>query len=174
MSSNYRRFVLQRDEDETGVSGTGVVAEGVEFSNGVVALHWTSDFPTSVVFHHRGMESVEHVHGHSGKTKILWLDRGVRDDVTTSALTVVTTGVLGWGNRKSGCEAYGPGGRWEGRSEATTPGEVGDLLGDHLEREGATEGARLVVVALPRFCPVDPDLLAAQIRSMVEVEDEDA
>lgn len=70
----YRRFVLQRDTDVTGVSGTGVVAEGVEFSNGVVALHWTSEFPTSVVFHHRGMESVEHVHGHSGATKIVWLD----------------------------------------------------------------------------------------------------
>lgn len=71
----HRRFVLQRHEDRTGVSGTGVVAEGVEFSNGVVALHWTSEFPTSVVFHHRGMESVEMVHGHSGATEIVWLDR---------------------------------------------------------------------------------------------------
>lgn len=70
----FRRFVLERTEDVTGVSGTGTVAEGVLFSNGVVALHWTSAFPTSVVFHHRGMESVEHVHGHSGATRIVWLD----------------------------------------------------------------------------------------------------
>lgn len=70
----HRRFVLQRNEDITGVSGTGVVAEGVLFSNGVVALQWTSAFPTSVVFHQRGMESVEAIHGHGGATAIVWLD----------------------------------------------------------------------------------------------------
>lgn len=70
----FRRFVLKRDTDETGVSGTGVVAEGVLFSNGVVALQWTSEFPTSVVFHQRGIESVLAVHGHGGKTRLLWLD----------------------------------------------------------------------------------------------------
>lgn len=70
-----RTFVLVRDEDVTGVSGTGVVAEGVEFSDGVVALRWTSDWPTSVVFHERGMASVEAVHGHGGRTRIVWVDR---------------------------------------------------------------------------------------------------
>ena len=29
-----RAFVLRRHKDETGVSGTGIAAEGVEFSNG--------------------------------------------------------------------------------------------------------------------------------------------
>lgn len=72
--AGHRRFHLERVEDVSGVSGVGVVAEGVQFSNGVVALHWTSEFPTSVVFHHRGMESVEAVHGHGGKTKVVWLD----------------------------------------------------------------------------------------------------
>jgi L-fucose isomerase-like protein len=67
-----RPFTLHRDIDETGVSGTGVVAEGVEFSDGTVALRWTSAWPTSVVFHERGMESVEAVHGHGGKTRIVW------------------------------------------------------------------------------------------------------
>jgi hypothetical protein len=68
----HRRFVLQRHEDVSGVSGTGVVAEGVLFSNGVVALQWTSEFPTSVVFHQRGMESVVAIHGHNGATAIEW------------------------------------------------------------------------------------------------------
>jgi hypothetical protein len=67
-----RAFVLQRDIDETGVSGTGIVAEGIEFSDGVVALRWTSTWPTSVVFHERGMDSVLAIHGHSGKTKVVW------------------------------------------------------------------------------------------------------
>ena len=69
-------FVLVRDEDVTGVSGTGVVAEGVEFTGtdgeGVVALRWLSDWPTSVVFHDKGIASVEAVHGHGGKTRIVW------------------------------------------------------------------------------------------------------
>lgn len=69
-----RRFELHRDIDETGVSGTGVIAEGVVFSDDTVALRWLTDWPTSVVFHDRGMAAVEHVHGHGGKTRIVWLD----------------------------------------------------------------------------------------------------
>lgn len=68
-----RAFVLQRDVDATGISGTGVVAEGIEFSSGVVALTWLGDWPTSVVFHDRGIESVEKIHGHGGNTKIVFL-----------------------------------------------------------------------------------------------------
>jgi hypothetical protein len=69
-----RRFILIRDEDVTGVSGTGVVAEGVEFSDGTVALRWRSEWPTSVVFHDQGIQSVEKVHGHGGRTRLGWLD----------------------------------------------------------------------------------------------------
>jgi hypothetical protein len=46
-----RRFVLDRVRDETGISGTGVVAEGVLFSTGWVALT-----------------------GHNGATLLRWLD----------------------------------------------------------------------------------------------------
>jgi hypothetical protein len=70
-----RQFELHRDIDESGVSGVGVVAWGVEFPDGVVALRWISDWPTSVVFHDRGMAAVEAVHGHGGKTRIVWVDR---------------------------------------------------------------------------------------------------
>lgn len=72
----------------------------------------------------------------------------------------VTIGQLGWGNRKNGLEAYGEGGRWgEGRD--------GDLLGDALEREGQHEGANLVVIVLPRFCPVDQAAVAEQVRALM-------
>lgn len=69
-----RRFELHRDADVTGVSGTGVVAEGIAFTDGTVALRWRSAWPTSVVFHDRGVEAVEAVHGHGGQTRIVWLD----------------------------------------------------------------------------------------------------
>lgn len=77
----HRRFVLNRVEDISGVSGVGVVAEGIRFSDGSVALRWLvpagnpgSGNPTSVVFHDNGIASVEAIHGHSGSTEIVWVD----------------------------------------------------------------------------------------------------
>jgi len=35
-----RRFLLVRDCDPSGVSGTGIVAEGVQFSDGTAVMHW--------------------------------------------------------------------------------------------------------------------------------------
>jgi len=69
-----RSFQLHRSTDVTGVSGTGIVAEGVEFTDGTVALRWVGKNPTSVVFHDRGMDSVRAIHGHDGLTKFVWVD----------------------------------------------------------------------------------------------------
>jgi hypothetical protein len=66
-----KTFALVRDTDVTGISGTGIVAEGVEFSDGSVVLRWMTEWPTSVVFHDRGMEAVEQIHGHGGRTRIV-------------------------------------------------------------------------------------------------------
>lgn len=68
-----RVFNLVRDIDVSGVSGTGVVAEGVEFSDGVVALRWTTEWPTSTVLHDRGIDSILAIHGHEGRTHIEFL-----------------------------------------------------------------------------------------------------
>lgn len=43
-------------------------------SSGKAVLEWLTDWPTSVVWHDRGMESVEKIHGHNGSTKIVFLD----------------------------------------------------------------------------------------------------
>jgi hypothetical protein len=69
-----RRFKLIRDEDITGMSGTGHVGDGVQFENDVVVLRWRTEWPTSVVFYDRGVESVEALHGHNGRTHIEWID----------------------------------------------------------------------------------------------------
>lgn len=71
---SFRRFVLDRNTDVTGVSGTGVVAEGVEFTDGVCVLHWVGAWPSSVVHYDRGLDSVLHVHGHDGRTVVRFLD----------------------------------------------------------------------------------------------------
>lgn len=76
---SMRRFQLVRAEDPSGVSGTGVVAEGIEFTSGRVALEWLSAYPTSVVFHQKGLESVTAIHGHGGLTRIVFLDEAGAD-----------------------------------------------------------------------------------------------
>lgn len=67
-----RRFELHRREDVSGVSGTGVVAEGVEFKDGRVALRWFGEHRSTVLWD--GIESVEVIHGHDGRTQIVWVD----------------------------------------------------------------------------------------------------
>ncbi len=63
-------FQMRRTEDETGVSGIGIVAEGVEFDNGKVALTWLANpLLTSVAIYDR-MDDVILIHGHGGKTTI--------------------------------------------------------------------------------------------------------
>ena len=65
-----RVFWLVRDEDETGVSGTGVVAQGIEFKNGKVAMSWLTEVTSVAVYDSR--KEVEAIHGHNGKTRIVW------------------------------------------------------------------------------------------------------
>lgn len=63
-------FHLERKEDVNRVSGTGRVAEGVEFSDGVIAMRWLSGTATTVVFD--CIEHVVQIHGHGGATTVVW------------------------------------------------------------------------------------------------------
>lgn len=69
---NSRRFQLHRDEDETGVSGTGIVAEGIEFTSGKVALTWLTEHGCVNVYD--TIKTVVELHGHHGKTRLAYLD----------------------------------------------------------------------------------------------------
>ena len=66
-----RLFVLHRLVDETGVSGTGIVAQGVRFANGKCALAWVTEFTSVAVYD--SIDDVEKIHGHDGSTVIEWL-----------------------------------------------------------------------------------------------------
>lgn len=67
-----RRFHLIRDEDTTGISGTGYVAEGVEWADGTCAMRWTTEYRSTAVYNSIG--DVEVIHGHEGRTRIVWAD----------------------------------------------------------------------------------------------------
>lgn len=72
-----RAFELIRYHDPSGVSGTGSVAEGVEYSDGSVALRWKGDHPATAVW--PSLDDVLAVHGHQGATVVRWLDAGPID-----------------------------------------------------------------------------------------------
>jgi hypothetical protein len=88
MSIPMRRFQLHRHMDVSGVSGTGVVAEGVEFGKaldivwpdgvhttlpaGWVRLVWRTEVSSTGLY--ASVAEVETVHGHGGATVLVWLD----------------------------------------------------------------------------------------------------
>lgn len=67
-----RRFVLQRREDVSGVSGVGTVAEGTQFHDGQVVISWFGQHHSVEVW--PSIESADAIHGHNGRTVVEWLD----------------------------------------------------------------------------------------------------
>jgi len=65
-----RVFYLVRLEDETGTSGTGIVADGVQFQDGTCSLCWATDVSSVAVY--KSIDDVKAIHGHGGKTRIMW------------------------------------------------------------------------------------------------------
>jgi hypothetical protein len=66
-----RNFVLIRNEDISGVSGTGVVAEGIEFTNGTCALSWLTVNKSEAFY--PNIKVLEHIHGHDGATDVVFV-----------------------------------------------------------------------------------------------------
>jgi len=69
---SMRRFKLIRKEDISKVSGIGYVAEGCLFKDGHCVLVWKSNHSSVNVY--SSLDDILHVHGHSGATKIEWID----------------------------------------------------------------------------------------------------
>lgn len=68
-----RTFRLVRKEDVSGISGTGVIAEGVEWTSGKVSICWLGTFSSTAQFDN--LHQLEHIHGHEGRTYVEWCDR---------------------------------------------------------------------------------------------------
>lgn len=67
-----RRFKLIRDDDPTGVSGTGIVAMGCLFFGGTCVLRWNSEYASTAIYNSE-FEMMQ-IHGHGGSTRIVWID----------------------------------------------------------------------------------------------------
>lgn len=74
-----RTFNLHRAEDESGVSGTGIVTEGVEFSDGTCVMRWLTS-TKSTAFYDNINELVQ-IHGHEGRTVAVFDDGEIVSDI---------------------------------------------------------------------------------------------
>lgn len=70
----FRRFVLVRALDVSGVSGTGTVAEGIQFGCGRVVLRWCAAGRPRATNHYDSVQELEEIHGHGGSTRVEWVD----------------------------------------------------------------------------------------------------
>lgn len=65
-----KEFYLKRIEDESGVSGTGIVARGVILPSGHCCLEWLTF--TSSIGIYKSVQDLEAIHGHHGKTTVVY------------------------------------------------------------------------------------------------------
>ena len=82
-----RRFELYRFRDPSGVSGTGVVAIGIEFppdneGHQWVALKWLGNHPALTFW--PSLYDLLEVHGHLGASDVRWLDPDPFEDPAES------------------------------------------------------------------------------------------
>ncbi len=62
-------FILNRTEDKTGISGEGIIAEGIEFQDGKCVLHWLTEYSSIAIYD--DIETLMAIHGHDGSTEII-------------------------------------------------------------------------------------------------------
>lgn len=82
-------FVLRRDRDLTGVSGTGLIADGVLFPDGHAAIHWRGRWPLTTP-HPDGLASIIDIHDHGGRgdLRIEWAAENAAAQLAADARAV--------------------------------------------------------------------------------------
>ena len=70
-----RLFYFEREKDISGVSGVGRVLEGVQYSDGTVAVRWLSKHASTAIY--ANIKEFEAIHGHNGLGRIHWIEVSV-------------------------------------------------------------------------------------------------
>ncbi len=69
-----RCFILDRNTDITGISGTGIIAYGVEWEpDGHCDLYWLR---TKTTGQYPSVESVKAIHCYNDNARVVWVDSG--------------------------------------------------------------------------------------------------
>jgi hypothetical protein len=91
-----RHFQLDRVKDSTKISGTGLVAEGVEFEDGQVVLRW---YNTGSITIFKSLQDCRKVHCAGNHTRIIHdgngkrLDQLQRENMGHSPITKISSGL---------------------------------------------------------------------------------
>jgi len=76
-----RTFTIARQSDETGISGVGVVIEGVVLATGQAIIHWLTPAPRGALAIFDSMDDFIkiHIRPHPGNASILTWDDGEQE-----------------------------------------------------------------------------------------------
>jgi hypothetical protein len=88
---NVRTFTLVRKQDISGVSGTGVVAEGAVFACGKAVLVWLTEVNSVAVYD--SVQALEEIHGHGGATHVVF-DVDVPAEVIREKIEAISAAAL--------------------------------------------------------------------------------
>lgn len=66
-------FHLMREVDDSGVSGTGIVAHGCIFPDGSVALRWDTPHAPKSTAVYSSIDDVITIHCHNGHSRLVGL-----------------------------------------------------------------------------------------------------
>jgi len=64
-----RLYEIHRDEDATGISGTGIVAEAAVFSDGITVVRWLTARRSTAIY--LSLDEATAIHGHGGLTRFV-------------------------------------------------------------------------------------------------------
>lgn len=67
-----KQFLLNRKEDISGVSGTGVIAHGVILPSGRVVMEWVTKHKSIAIYD--SIDEIQMLHAHPGKTELIYIN----------------------------------------------------------------------------------------------------
>ncbi|MBD0292375.1 MAG: hypothetical protein ICV70_02205 [Jiangellaceae bacterium] len=82
MTGLPRRFALLRQVDYTGVLSMGVVAYGIAFADGHVAVRWCTEHPSTSIW--TSLDDLLSVHREPDDVTVEWIDTPARDRADSS------------------------------------------------------------------------------------------
>ena len=76
--SGIRTFTIYRTSDETGVSGDGIIIEGVVLATGQAIIHWLTPFPRGSIAVFDSLDDFTkiHINPHPGNKTIITFEDG--------------------------------------------------------------------------------------------------